>query len=195
LRVHAERSVPEDAIGILAEAVVAHVGFTVDGQPFVIPMTYHFDARHPTRLYLHGAHHSRLVRHLATGAPVCVEVTLVDGLVYSRTALYHSVNYRSAVLFGRAVETPLEDEQRMLLHAMVERYFPGRTAGRDYEPVPDGHLAATAFLAIEIEESSAKERRGGPTGPRDDDPSAPGSAGVVEVPAVGVSSGKKRGAP
>jgi hypothetical protein len=195
LRVHSDRGVPDEAAAILADGMVAHVAFALDGQPFVIPMSYQFDLARPTRVYLHGAHHSRLMRHLATHAPVCIEVTLVDGLVYSRTALYHSVNYRSAVVFGRAVATPPEDEQCALLHAMVERYHPGRTPGRDYEAVPDAHLAATAFVAIDIEEWSAKARRGGPLGPRDADPSAHGTAGVVEVREAGLSSGKARSAP
>ena len=102
IRIHPERSQPDEAHAILAAGRVAHVGFVQDGQPFVIPMTYQFDAGRPGHVYLHGAHHSRLLQHLATGAPVCVTVTLVDGLVYSRTALFHSVNYRSVVCFGRA---------------------------------------------------------------------------------------------
>jgi len=181
LRVHPDRGIPDEAASILAEGLVAHVAFAVEGQPFVLPMTYHFDLSRPTNVYLHGAHHSRLVRHLAACAPVCIEVTLVDGLVYSRTALYHSVNYRSVVLFGRAMDPPSAEAQRALLHDMVARYYPGRTAGRDYEAIPDAHLRATAFIAIAIEEWSAKGRRGGPTGPRDSDPMAPGSAGVIEL--------------
>ena len=182
LRVHADRGVPDEAAAILAEGLVAHVAVVMGGQPYVMPMSYHFDPARPSCVYLHGGHHSRLVRHLATRAPVCIEVTLVDGLVYSRTALYHSVNYRSVVVFGRAAATPPPEEvQRELLHDMVARYHPGRTAGRDYEAVPDAHLAATAFIAIAIEEWSAKARRGGPTGPREADPTAPGSAGVITV--------------
>ena len=124
VRVHPERSVPEEAPGILSAGVVAHVGFEVEGQPYVIPMTYHYDPAEPRRLYLHGAHMSRLMSHLATGAAVCVTVTLTDGLVYSRTALYHSVNYRSIVCFGRAAETPDGKRQGELLEAMIARYFP-----------------------------------------------------------------------
>jgi nitroimidazol reductase NimA-like FMN-containing flavoprotein (pyridoxamine 5'-phosphate oxidase superfamily) len=195
LRVHADRGVPDEVAAILADGLVAHVAFVIEGQPFAMPMSYHFDPSKPARLYLHGGHHSRLMGHLAMRAPVCIEVTLVDGLVYSRTAMYHSVNYRSAVVFGRAVETPPDDEQRALLHAMVDRYFPGRTAGRDYEPVPLAHLDATAFVEIAIEEWSAKARRGGPKGPRDNDCSAPGSAGVIEIREAGVSSGTARSVP
>jgi nitroimidazol reductase NimA-like FMN-containing flavoprotein (pyridoxamine 5'-phosphate oxidase superfamily) len=181
LRVHPERSVPEEAPAILSAGVVAHVGFETEGQPYVIPMTYHYDPAEPKRLYLHGAHMSRLMNHLATGAAVCVTVTLVDGLVYSRTALYHSVNYRSIVCFGRAAETPDAKRQGELLEAMIARYFPGRTAGRDYEAARQEHLEATAFLALEIQEWSAKVRRGGPKGPRDGDPLSPGTAGVIPL--------------
>jgi nitroimidazol reductase NimA-like FMN-containing flavoprotein (pyridoxamine 5'-phosphate oxidase superfamily) len=178
---HPERSRPDEAHAILAAGLVAHVGFVEQGQPFVIPMTYQFDPDRPEHLYLHGGHHSRLLQHLATGALVCITVTLVDGLVYSKTALFHSMNYRSVVVFGRAGEEPVHAERRALLEGMVSRYWPGRTAGRDYDPIPDDHLEPTAFVAIRIEELSAKVRRGGPKGPRDADPAAPGSAGVTEL--------------
>ena len=181
VRVHPEREVNEEAASILSEGHVAHVGFTVDDQPYVIPMTYQFDSAEPSRLYLHGAHQSRLLAHLATGAPVCVTVTMVDGLVYSRTALYHSVNYRSVVCFARgAAELDVANAGRVL-DAMIARYFPGRTPGQDYEPAPPAHMEGTAFIALEIEEWSAKARRGGPKGPRDADPIAWGTAGVVSL--------------
>jgi nitroimidazol reductase NimA-like FMN-containing flavoprotein (pyridoxamine 5'-phosphate oxidase superfamily) len=181
VRIHPERSKPDEAHGILAAGLVAHVGFVQDGQPFVIPMTYQFEAEQPEHIYLHGAHHSRLMQHLATGAAVCVTVTLVDGLVYSRTALFHSVNYRSVVVFGRVGAEPERSERRRLLEGMVARYWPGRTAGRDYDLIPDDHLDPTAFIALRIEELSAKVRRGGPKGPRDADPGAPGTAGVTGI--------------
>jgi len=179
IRMHPERSRPNEAHAILAAGLVAHVGFVQDGQPFVIPMTYQFDPEQPEHLYLHGAHHSRLLQHLASGAPACVTVTIVDGLVHSKTALFHSFNYRSVVCFGRAGEEPAREDRRRLLEGMVSRYWPGRTAGRDYDPIPDDHLDPTAFIALRIEELSAKVRSGGPKGPRDDDPSAPGTAGVT----------------
>ncbi len=182
IRAHPERAAPEEAPEILAAGIVAHVGFADGEQTYVIPMTYHYDREQPRRLYLHGAHAGRLMQHLASGASVCITVTLTDGLVYSRTALFHSVNYRSVVCFCRAADAPGRDAQRALLDRMIARYFPGRTAGRDYEPAPEAHLDATAFVALEIEQWSAKVRRGGPKGPRDDDPLAPGTAGVV--PAV-----------
>lgn len=181
IRSHPERTVPDERAEILATGLVVHVGFVEHGQPYVIPMTYHFDPACPHMLYLHGAHHGRLMGHLASRAPVCLSVTLVDGLVYSRTALYHSVNYRSVVCFARAAPMPDVATQRGILEAMIARYFRGRTAGIDYESPPDAHLDATAFVALEIEEWSAKARRGGPKGPRDDDPEAPGTAGVVPL--------------
>jgi uncharacterized protein len=180
LRAHAERDSTGDAPRILASGLVAHVGFVERGEPVVIPMTYHADPAEPRRLYLHGSPSGRLMTHLASGAPVCVAVTLVDGLVYSRTALHHSVNYRSVVLFGRAAQQqPGTDEQRRILEAMIGRYFPGRTAGVDYESIPDAHLQATALVALEVEEWGAKTRTGGPNGPGDLDTAMPGSAGVT----------------
>lgn len=181
IRVHPERSQPDAAHAILAAGLVAHVGFVQDGEPFVIPMTYHFEPQRPEHLYLHGTHHSRLMQHLGSGAPVCVTITLVDGLVHSRTALFHSVNYRSVAVFGRAAAAPPREDQRRLLEGMVARYWPGRTAGRDYDPIPDDHLESTAFIALQIEELSAKIRTGGPKGPRDNDPAAPGTAGVTQL--------------
>jgi hypothetical protein len=180
IRAHPERDSTEDAPRILARGLVAHVGFVERGAPVVIPMTYHADPAAPRRLYLHGGTSGRLMAHLASGAPVCVAVTLVDGLVYSRTALHHSVNYRSVVLFGRASQQqPGAAEQRRILEAMIGRYFPGRTAGVDYESIPDAHLRATALVALDVEEWSAKTRTGGPNGPADSDPMQPGSAGVT----------------
>jgi uncharacterized protein len=184
LRSHAERDSTADAPRILASGLVAHVGFVERGEPVVIPMTYHADPAEPRRFYLHGGTTGRLMTHLASGAPVCVAVTLVDGLVYSRTALDHSVNYRSVVLFGRAAaQQPGVAERRRILEAMIGRYFPGRTAGVDYESIPDAHLRSTALVALDVEEWSAKTRTGGPNGPADLDPTQPGSAGVT-VPSL-----------
>lgn len=179
IRRHPERAVLEEAAEILSQGLVAHVGFTQDEQPFVIPFTYHYDPGRPDRLYLHGAPGSRTLRHLARGAPVCVEVTLLDGLVYSRTAQSHSANYRTVICFGRAQEIKDEQAKRATLDAMTQRYFPGRAAGRDYDAPPSAHLKAMALLEVQVEEWSAKARRGGPLGPTDQDPAAPGSAGVV----------------
>jgi nitroimidazol reductase NimA-like FMN-containing flavoprotein (pyridoxamine 5'-phosphate oxidase superfamily) len=182
IRAHPERDRTSDAPRILSQGIVAHVGFVDAGRPVVIPMTYQVSAEEPRRLYLHGGVHGRLMQHLATGAPVCVTVTMVDGLVYSRTALDHSVNYRSVVMFARAAQRqPDEAERGRVLEAMIARYFPGRTAGVHYEAPTEAHLKATAMVALEIEEWSAKVREGGPNGPADGDDARPGTAGVVAL--------------
>jgi nitroimidazol reductase NimA-like FMN-containing flavoprotein (pyridoxamine 5'-phosphate oxidase superfamily) len=180
LHQHRERAVPDDAPAILAAGIVAHVGIADAQGPVVIPMTYQYDAAEPDTLYLHGALNSRLMAAVASGAPVCVTVTLVDGLVYSKTALNHSVNYRSVVAFCRAAATQPDDaRKRAVLDAMIGRYWPGRGPNAGYAPAPDVHLQATAFVALHIEEMSAKTRTGGSKGPGDDDPAVPGTAGVT----------------
>jgi nitroimidazol reductase NimA-like FMN-containing flavoprotein (pyridoxamine 5'-phosphate oxidase superfamily) len=186
IRSHPERSAPEEVSDILAAGHVAHLGFVVDDQPIVIPMSYHHEPSHPDdpddrdRLYLHGSTKGRAMRHLALGAPVCVTVTHLDHLVYSRTALDHTMNYRSAVCFGRGRLVDDSKEKARLLERMVRRYFPGREEGVDYQPAPAGHLDATALVEVTVEGASAKVRRGGPNGALDDDPDAPGTAGLVE---------------
>ena len=181
IRRHPERSVDGEAAAILGEGLVAHVGFCDRGQPFVIPFSYHYDARSPESLYLHGAHPSRALKQLAAGARVCVTVTLLDGLVYSRSAMYHTMNYRSVVLFGCARRITEEAEKAMLFERMVGRYFPGRTVGRDYDAPPRAHLSSTELVEVQIEEWSAKARSGGPLGPRDADPAGAGTCGVIDL--------------
>ncbi len=117
-------------------------------------------------------------------AGVVAHVGLVDvrgPVVYSRTALYHSVRYRSVVCFGRGAIAS-DDERTSVLQAMIARYYPGRAPGRDYDPMPNAHLEATVLIAMQIEDASAKVRRGGPKGPRDADPLASGTAGVLDFP-------------
>jgi nitroimidazol reductase NimA-like FMN-containing flavoprotein (pyridoxamine 5'-phosphate oxidase superfamily) len=181
IRQHPERSVPAEAPEILAQGLVAHVGFVLDGRPHVIPFTYQYDPAHPERLYLHGSPAGRTLTHLASGAPVCVEVSLLDGLIYSKTALYHSMNYRSVVAFGRARAMEDEGEKRAMFTKLIGRYFKGRAEGRDYSALTAEQLGATAVLEFTIEEWGAKARRGGPRGPTDDDPHAPGTSGVVDL--------------
>ena len=176
---HPERSVPEEAAEILSSGMVAHVGFIEDGLPYVIPLTYHYDSDNPDRMYLHGSIRSRAMEVLASGAPVCVTVTMADGLVYSRKAMNHSMNYRSVVLFGTAREVTGHDEKFALFDQMVQRYFPDRLLERDYNPPPESDLGVTSLVEVQIEEWSAKARRGGPTGPDDDKPDAAGSAGYT----------------
>jgi nitroimidazol reductase NimA-like FMN-containing flavoprotein (pyridoxamine 5'-phosphate oxidase superfamily) len=178
---HAERAVPERAKEFLATGHVAHVGFAQDGCPYVIPMLYHYAVDRPDKLYLHGGIASRLIQHLASGVPVCVTVTQLDGLVYSRDARYHSANYRSVMCFGRGALVEDDETKQGIFMAMTSRYFPGRTAGVDYAAAPKAHLDATPMVEIVVEEISAKMREGGPKGPRDADASAPGTCGAVEL--------------
>lgn len=180
LRVHPERSSPGEVASILRDGLIAHIGIADDAGPVVIPMTYHVASDRPYTVYIHGAHHSRLMAYIASGKPVCLTVTMVDGLVYSRTALYHSMNYRSAVCFGtaRVVDDPAE--QLLVAEGLVTRYFPGRVVGVDCEAVPSQHVTATSWVALEITDASAKIRSGPPKGPRDNDPTALGTAGVIE---------------
>lgn len=159
---------------ILDEALICHLGFEVDGQPYVIP-TLH--ARVGDRLYVHGSAASRLLRHLAGGAPVCVTVTLVDGLVLARSVFNHSVNYRSVVVFGTATVVE-DDEKREALRALTEQLAPGRWD--EARPPTEKELKATWILSLPLDEASAKVR----TGPEEDEPEdldLPVWAGVVPV--------------
>src|SRR5271167_4450299 len=181
IRQHPERAVPERAQEFLAQGYVAHVGFEQDDRPYVIPMLYHYAADHRDRLYLHGGPSSRAIQHLASGVPLCVTVTQLDGLIYSRDAKYHSANYRCVMCFGRGRIFQDEAAKRVMFEAMTQRYFPGRTTGRDYTPAPSSHLASTAVVEVVIEEISAKMREGGPKGPQDAQDDAPGTCGVVDL--------------
>jgi nitroimidazol reductase NimA-like FMN-containing flavoprotein (pyridoxamine 5'-phosphate oxidase superfamily) len=160
---------------ILDEGLVAHVGFAGDDGPFVLPMAYGRDGDH---LILHGSPASRLLRSLKDGVDVCVTVTLVDGLVLARSAFHHSINYRSAVVVGRAdvVDDPVEKGR--LLEALVEHLVPGRAehARRPNEK----ELKATLVLRLAISEASAKVRTGPPLDD-DDDLTMPIWAGVLPL--------------
>ncbi|KAA3627702.1 MAG: pyridoxamine 5'-phosphate oxidase family protein [Proteobacteria bacterium] len=148
---------------ILDEALVCHVGFATDGQPCVIPCFY---ARDGDRLLLHGAVASRLMQTLGSGAPSCITVTLLDGLVLARSAFRHSMNYRSVVCFGRA--QPIIDDlaKKQALALLVDKVVAGRNA--DVRPPNASELKATTVVAFTIEEASAKVRRGPPVDdPRD----------------------------
>jgi nitroimidazol reductase NimA-like FMN-containing flavoprotein (pyridoxamine 5'-phosphate oxidase superfamily) len=181
VRQHPERAVPQRAQEFLAQGQVAHVGFEHDGRPYVIPMLYQYSADRPDRIYLHSGPASRALQQLATGIPVCVTVTQLDGLVYSRDAKYHSANYRCVMCFGHGRIFEDEEAKRVMFEEMTLRYFPGRTAGRDYTPAPSSHLTSTGVVEVMIEEISAKMREGGPKGPQDADDNAPGTCGVVDV--------------
>ncbi|HKW56137.1 MAG TPA: pyridoxamine 5'-phosphate oxidase family protein [Candidatus Acidoferrum sp.] len=140
---------------ILDQAFVCHVGFIADGVPFVVPTNY---VRVGDKLYLHGSPASRLMKTLSTGAPFCLSVTLLDGIVFSPTAMGHSVNYRSVVVIGKA-EVIQEPEAKMnAMRDFVEYVLRGRWAA--VRPPTTQEIAATMILAVPLVEASAKTRTG-----------------------------------
>jgi nitroimidazol reductase NimA-like FMN-containing flavoprotein (pyridoxamine 5'-phosphate oxidase superfamily) len=153
----------ETVYAILDEALVCHVGFVSDGQPFVIP-TIH--ARVEDRLYVHGSAASRMLKTLEGGVPVCLTAMLLDGLVLARSAFHHSMNYRSAVVLGQATAVTEAREKWDALHAIVEHVTPGRWA-EVREPTPK-ELAGTLVMRLPIEEASAKVRTGPPLDDEED---------------------------
>lgn len=160
---------------ILDEAFICHVGFTVDGQPFVIPTGF---ARINDRLYIHGSQISRMLRTLASGIEVCVTVTLLDGLVLARSAFHHSMNYRSVVVFGRASMVDDKEAKLAALRAFSEHVIPGRWD--EARQPTDQELKATAVLSLPLEEASAKVRTGPPLDD-EEDYALPIWAGVIPL--------------
>jgi uncharacterized protein len=148
---------------ILDEAFICHVGFVVDGEPVVIPMSY---ARMGDRLVIHGSQASRMMRSLEAGVSVCVTVLILDGLVLARSAFDHSMNYRSVIVFGRAY--PLNDagDKREALRRLSEHICPGRWA--EVRQPNDNELKTTMVLALALDEASAKIRSGPPVDQKED---------------------------
>ena len=165
----------ETVHAILDEALMCHVGFIDDGHPFVIP-TIH--VRRDDRLYLHGSNASRMLRVLAGGAPACITVTLLDGLVLARSAFHHSMNYRSVVVLGTARRVDDPTEKWDALHALSEHVCRGRWA--DARQPSALEMAATTVVAFAMNEASAKIRTGPP---KDDaeDYALPVWAGVLPL--------------
>jgi uncharacterized protein len=142
---------------ILDEGLICHVGFTLDGQTFVLPMIH---VRVGDKVYLHGSPASRTLQALAQGAEACLTVTLLDGLVLARSAMHHSMNYRSVVLFGKASVVGDPVEKGAALHALTEHLIPGRWA--DVRGPTERELRATLVVSVAIQEASAKIRTGPP---------------------------------
>jgi nitroimidazol reductase NimA-like FMN-containing flavoprotein (pyridoxamine 5'-phosphate oxidase superfamily) len=147
----------DEAYAVLDEGLIAHVGIAVDGQPFVIPMVY---GRDGDRLLLHGSVASRLLRTLDTGTPVCVTVTILDGLVLARSQFHHSMNYRSVVVLGTATRLGDPAAAAAALECIVDHIVPGRPA--EARPGNDAELRQTTVLELPIEAASVKRRTGGP---------------------------------
>jgi nitroimidazol reductase NimA-like FMN-containing flavoprotein (pyridoxamine 5'-phosphate oxidase superfamily) len=162
---HPERGAYDPAViyPIVDEALICHVGFIQDNQPYIIP-TLH--ARQDDTILLHGAKGSRLLRYIEAGGDVCITITLIDGIVLARSAFSHSVNYRSAVLFGKG-QMILDDDARMqALELFTERLIPGRW--QDVRPPNAVELKQTTIVAVPIESASAKVRSGPPKDGQDD---------------------------
>ncbi len=174
-RGHYER---ETVYQILDSAFVCHVGFAVDGQPYVIPTNY---GRTGDTLYIHGSAASRMLKTLSGGVPVCVTVTHVDGLVLARAAFHHSVNYRSVMILGtaRLVEDPAEKMEALRIftdHVMKGRWDDVRIPNEQ-------EMKATTVLALPLQEVSAKVRTGGPIDD-EEDYALPVWAGVLPLETI-----------
>ena len=160
---------------ILDEALICHIGFTINNQPYVIPTTY---GRVEDKLYIHGSPASRMLRSLNQGIEVCVTVTLLDGLVLARSAFHHSMNYRSVVIFGTATLINNTEEKMEALRAFTEHIIPKRW--QEIRQPSKQELQGTMVLSLPLTEASAKVRTGNPV---DDEPDydLPVWAGVLPL--------------
>ena len=165
----------ETVYRILDEALICHVGFVERNQPYVIPINF---ARVDDRIVLHGAKASRLLKHIEAGHPVCVEVTIVDGLVLARSVFHHSLNYRSVVVFGVGRLIEGEQEKLAALQAVTEHLIPGRW--QEARLPNRKELNATSVVSINIDEASAKVRVGPPVD-EDEDYALPVWAGILPL--------------
>jgi nitroimidazol reductase NimA-like FMN-containing flavoprotein (pyridoxamine 5'-phosphate oxidase superfamily) len=164
---------------ILDEGFICHVGFTFHNQPVVMPMAY---GRAENMLYIHGSAGSRLLRELANGIPMCVTVTLLDGLVLARSAFHHSMNYRSVVLFGTADRVKDTTRKLQALQTISDHIMQGRWA--DVRRPNEAELRQTLVLELPVVEASAKVRSGPPID-EENDYALPVWAGELPVSLVG----------
>ena len=160
---------------ILDEALVCHLGFVQDEQPYTIP-TLH--VRQGDQLYVHGSAASRMLKTATAAMPICVTVTLIDGLVLARSAFHHSINYRSVVILGNAARVDDREAKVGMLRGMVEKLVPYRW--QNTRPPTDQELAATMVLRLPIDEASAKVRTGQAMDD-EDDYALPHWAGVIPL--------------
>jgi nitroimidazol reductase NimA-like FMN-containing flavoprotein (pyridoxamine 5'-phosphate oxidase superfamily) len=163
---------------ILDDGFLCHAGFVVDGQPFVIPTSY---GRKSDSLYIHGSAASRMLRQIKEGVPVCITVTLLEGLVLARSIFNHSMNYRSVVILGKATLVDDPAEKLAALRILSEHILPGRWD--DSRQPNERELKATSVLRVPIEEFSAKVRQG-PAIDDEEDYTFPTWAGVVPLEMV-----------
>ncbi|HEX3103109.1 MAG TPA: pyridoxamine 5'-phosphate oxidase family protein [Terriglobales bacterium] len=160
---------------ILDEGFICHVGFTLDGQPFVIPTSY---GRHDDVLYIHGSAASRMLRNVSGGIPMCVTVTLLDGLVLARSIFNHSMNYRSVVVLGMGTAIEDREEKLTALRSLSEHIIPGRW--NEVRQPNEKELKATTVIRLPIQEFSAKVREG-PVIDDEEDYAFPVWAGVLPI--------------
>ena len=157
-RLHERGRYDRDTIfAILDAALVCHVGYVIDGLPYVTPTLFWREGEH---LYWHGSSASRMLRKQSEGIPVCVTVSHVDGLVLARSGFHHSLNYRAVMAFGTAAVVADNDERTAALNRFIERLYPGRN--RQIRPISPQELKATTLMSMVIDEVSAKVRTGGP---------------------------------
>jgi nitroimidazol reductase NimA-like FMN-containing flavoprotein (pyridoxamine 5'-phosphate oxidase superfamily) len=174
---HSERGVYDRAVinAIIDEALICHVAIVDNDQPFVIPVIH---TRVDDHLYLHGSRGSRLLKALAAGQPACVCMTLIDGLVLARSAMHHSMNYRSVVVIARGFEVTDRAEKSRIFDALVEHVILGRS--REIRPPNISEIDATMLVALPLNEASAKVRSGPPID-NAEDLDGPWWAGVIPL--------------
>lgn len=175
---------------VLDAGVLGHVGYVIDGQPYVTPTAYWREGR---KLYWHGSAASRMLAVVGEGRPVCLTVSFLDGFIVGRSGFAHSLNYRSVMAFGRAKLIDGLDEKRAAMDAFLERLYPGRTP--TLRPVSESELKQIALAEMTIEEASAKVRAGGPADYAPDE-GWPAWAGVIPVATtLGPPEGEGLGGP
>jgi hypothetical protein len=175
-RAHERGHYDRDTVfAVLDSGLLCHIGYTIEGQPFVTP-TMHW--REGDHIYIHGSSASRMVRHLQAGNPCCLTVSHLDGLVMARSAFHHSVNYRSVMVLGTMEKVTDDDHKTASLKAMMERVASGRWD--DVRAPNPQEMKATSVLRMKIDEVSAKIRAGGPVDD-EEDYALPCWAGVVPV--------------
>ncbi len=163
---------------VLDAGVICHIAYAVDGQPYATPTAYWREGR---RLFWHGSAASRMITAHATGMPVCVTVSHLDGLVLGRSGFTHSLLYRSVMAFGRTEAVTDRELKRQAMHAFIDRLYPSRSG--TLRPLHDGELDAITVIAMTIEEAAAKIREGGVI-EKEEDAEFPAWAGVIPIRTV-----------
>lgn len=163
-RLHQRASYDRETVyAILDAGLVCHVGYTIDDHPYVTTTSYW---REDDRVFWHGSSASRMLRRVKGDVPVCVNVSLIDGLVLARSGFHHSINYRTVMMFGKAATLTDADAKLSALKTFTDRICPGRWD--DIRPVTEQELKATTVLAMDIDEVAAKVRSGPPGDDKED---------------------------